>query len=87
MHKYIFVGDRGELVGVRVFAAFGESIELSEQDAEIYIGDEGFPLLPIATFDALKGDSIPQAARMALHELIQTLRAAPANEVNHAELQ
>lgn len=87
MNKYIFVGDRAEIVGVRVFSAFGEPVELSEADARVYVGDEGFPLIPLATFEALAGDDIHHAARLALHEFIQSLWATPTTEVTHAELQ
>jgi hypothetical protein len=88
--QYVFVGHQGEIAGTAVFTAFGQAVELEEALATRCIAD-GFPLLPKPAFDALKGEDIPLAARVAFHELSQSLRtqsqrATPADEVKDAEL-
>jgi len=50
MNVYVFVGDRGEILG-REPLRRGDRLELTDADAQYLVIDQAFPLIPLAEFE------------------------------------
>jgi hypothetical protein len=74
MAKYIYVGDRAELVSTRfVFTHFGQSIELEKPEVQMLV-DAGIHLVPESDFAAVPESELPAGAWKAADAFKQFLK-------------